>query len=468
MSEGGVWSAIYGDYARRLRFSVAATLSFMVLLLGAPALLGVEPWARPYCAFAGAMVLMIWTGLVSGHLKLVLARHQARLLPGYAGAQVLAGASLVAPVAVLSAVLHWTAGSSVLAAVALASVAASVYWAVPYLCTQGNLLLFLGPPAVVLAGQPRVHGWWERVNPGWSEQGWSVVAIAFAAGLAGIVVSRMLRLNESSPEYDRDPSLEWRSGRPIDQEIPFSGFFNRLLPGFGRYRLLGLSSAFEAGFPARVQLWRKGMSRTSPMVTGLSQAGMVALIGVIFAIHPAGGPRSQIGVLGLYLMFFAVIRGAYLHRRRERLPYEALYPVARERMLKELGGATAVDLAVTWVFLWVGTLLVRSLGLFPDVTWTALLSYAGFSLGTTALGSGLIPWLVRVPGSSAFLLVLYLGTLAVGVPVAIALARGPGIEAVTPWAAAGAALAGLGAALGYAGYRNWCELELGRTDLGTR
>ena len=328
-----------------------------------------------------------------------------------------------------------------------------------------SILVLLGPPLVVLAGQPRLHGWWGRVGPDWPEAAWSTLAIVFSVALAGTVVRRMLRLSESSPEYHRDPTLGWRPGRPIDQDIPFSGFFNRFLPGFGRYRVAGLSSRFGADLPARIQLWRRGMSRTSPMVTGLSLAGMIALVGAVFTIHPENSPRTQAGVLGIYLMFFAVVRAAYLHRRKERLSFEALFPVARDRMLGELGAAAAVDLGVTWAFLWLGTLLARGLGLFPDVTWTTLLSYAGFSLGTTVLGFGLVPWLVRLQGNSAFLLVLYLATLAPGVPVALALARGPGIEALTPWAVAGALFAVLGVALALGGYRLWCGLELGRLDL---
>jgi hypothetical protein len=36
------------------------------------------------------------------------------------------------------------------------------------------------------------------------------------------------------------------------------------------------------------------------------------------------------------------------------------------------------------------------------------------------------------------------------------------------WAVASVLLAGIGAAFGYGGYRSWCGLELGRTDLGAR
>ena len=57
-----------------------------------------------------------------------------------------------------------------------------------------------------------------------------------------------------------------------------------------------------------------------------------------------------------YLMFFALVRATYVHRRKERLQYEALRPVSREGMVKEMGAASALDIAETWLFLWLGTL----------------------------------------------------------------------------------------------------------------
>jgi hypothetical protein len=468
MSEGSLWSAVYGAYARRLRFSVAATLSFLALVPGAIGLLGEDQWPRAYASLAGAVVLMVWAGLVSGHLKQVLARPQSRLLPGYPRAQVLAGASLVLPVCALSALLHWIAGFSALASIALTLLAASLYWAGPYLFNQGTVLVFVGPSLLAVVATPRLLGWWSQVSPAWSGETWSALAILLAAALTGFVTHRMLLLNESFFEYSRDPSLAWRSGRRVDQDIPFTDVFDRFLPWVGRYRVSGLTSRFGANFAARVQLWRVGMSRTSPMVTGLSLAGMIALVGAAFLIHPENGPRTQAGVLVFYLMFFALVRATYVHRRKERLQYEALHPVSREGMVKEMGAATALDIAETWLFLWLGTLAARGLGLFPDVSWTTLIGYAAYTAGATVLGIGLAPWALRLQGNWPPLLALYLGTLAVGAPVAFALTRGPGIEAVASWAAAGAVLAGIGVALGYTGYRSWCDLELGRMDPESR
>ena len=463
----GVWSAVYGDYARRLRFSVAATLSFLALVPGAIGLLGDGDWPRIYCSFVGSLVLIVWTGLVSGHVKQILARPQSRLLPGYPGTQVLAGASLVLPVWAASAFFHWTAGFSVLTATALALVVASLYWAGPYLFNQGYILVLLGPSLFTVVGQPRFLGWLSRVGPGWSGQSWSVLAILLSVSLLGLVTHRMLRLTETSFEYHRDPSIGWRPGRSIDQDLPFADVLNRFLPWLGRYRVSGLGSRFGAGFWPRVQLWRMGMSRTSPIVTGLSLAGLIAVIGGFFTIHPPDRPGNQSGVLLLYLAFFALVRTAYVQRRKERISYEALYPASRGQMLAEMGVGSALDIAETWLFLWVGTMLVRWLGLFPGVSGTTLLSYAAYTAGATSLGIGLLPWALRLQGTWPPSLGLYLGTLAIGGPVAVALTQGPGTEVVAAWAVAGAALAGLGVFLGYAGYRTWCRLELGRTDLGS-
>lgn len=464
----GVWSAVYGDYAHRLRFSVAATLSLLVLFPGAIGLLGEEQWPRTYGSFAGTLVLIVWTGLVSAHIKQVLARPQSRLLPRYPCTQVLAGASLVLPVGALSAFFHTAAGFSPLAAIALAMITASLYWAGPYLFNQGLILLFLGPSLLAVAGKPAFGRWWRSLSLGWSDQVWSVLGILFAAALIGSVVRRMLCLNESSFEYHRDPSMGWRPGRSVDHDIPFTDVFNRFLPWFGRYRVSGLTSRFGAGFAVRVQLWRKGMNRSSPMVTGLSLAGLLMLVGGAFTIHPENSPSTQAGVLVFYLIFFPLVRATYVHRRKERVGYEALYPASREGMVNEMGAASALDIAETWVFLWLGTLTARGLGLFPDVSWTTLISYAVYTAGATILGIGLFPWALRLQGNWPCSLGLYLGTLTIGAPLALALTKGPGTEAVAQWASGGAALAAVGLALGYAGYRDWCDLELGRTDLGSR
>jgi hypothetical protein len=452
----GPWSAIFGSYGRRLRFPVVATVSLLMLLPGGVGLLADVAWARAYCSAVGTIFVMIWTGLVSGHLKLVLARPEARLLPGYPRAQVLGAASLVLPVFALSLFFHGMAGFGPLAALALALTSASLCWAVPYFFSQGYVVLIIAPQLFLLAGEPRVLGWWRSFGPGWSET-WALVISGLSVAVIAFTVHRMLRLNESCSE-----SIGWRPGRPVDQDIPFSGLLNRFLPGLGRYRVSGLRSRYRAGFPSRVQLWRKGMSRTYPMVTGLSLAGLIVVIGLLLRFHPANGPPLQASLLGVYLMFFALVRSAYLHRRKERLSYEALYPATRERMLRELGGATAVDLAETWLSLWLGTVLVWVLGLFPLVTGTTLMSCACYSLGATILGCGIVPWAARIRGNFMFLLALYLGTTGFAVPVAVPLARGPGFEEVAAWAAGGGVLAGLGVALGAAGYRAWCELELGR------
>jgi hypothetical protein len=460
-SDRGPWSAIFGAYGRRLRFPVVANVSLMVLFPGGVGLLADMAWARAYCSVVGTIFLMIWTGLVSGHLKLVLARPETRLLPGYPRAQVLGAASVVLPVFALSLFFHGMAGFGPPAALALSLLSASLCWTVPYFLTQGYVVLIIAPQLLLLTGEPRLRGWWRSFGPGWSET-WTLLAIGLSAAVIGLTVHRMLRLNESFSEYARDPSLGWRPGRPIDQDIPFAGLLNRFLPGVGRYRVSGLRSRYRAGLPFRVQLWRKGMSRTFPMVTGLSLAGLIVIIGALLRFHPADGPLLQASLLGLYLMFFALVRPAYLHRRKERLSYEALYPSTRERMLTELGAATALDLAETWLFLWLGTVLVWVLGLFPLVTGRTLMSCACYSLGATILGGGIVPWAVRVRGNSVFLLTLYLGTTGFAAPVGVPLARGPGLEAVAAWAAGSAVLAGLGVALGAAGYRAWCRLELGR------
>jgi hypothetical protein len=136
-------------------------------------------------------------------------------------------------------------------------------------------------------------------------------------------------------------------------------------------------------------------------------------------------------------------------------------------MLRELGGASALDILETWLILCLGTLAAGWLGLFPGANGMTLLSYVAYTLGVTVLGMGFASWTLRLQPEWASQLVLIVSTLSVGGPVAIALAKGPGTEAVTAWASAGAALCVLGLAIGYAGYRSWCHLELGRTDLGS-
>ncbi len=467
MSEGGVWLAALGGYARRPRFLLVATLSLLALLPGAGLLAG-EDGSRDYCAGLGTLVLMTWTGLVSGHLKHVLARPQARLLPRYPRVQVLAGAALVLPVLALGILFLWSAGLSAPAALAVALLATSLYWAGPYLLNQGDSFLFVGPGLFLVAGTLAERGVWARMSPGGSEETWSLVGTLLSGLLIGFVTHRMLHLSESSFEYDRDPSVGCRPGRSYDQHAQLDPLFEQVFARFGRHRLSAVDSRFRAGFWTRVQLWRLGMSRMSPVVTGLSVAGLIALFGALFAINPGNRPDTQAGVLVVYLMIFSLVRTTYVHRRKERVAFEALYPASREGMLRELSGASALDILETWFFLWLGTLAARGLGLFPGTSWATLFSYAAYTLGATVLGIGLASWTLRLQAEWASQLVLTLSVLAVGVPVAMALAKGPGTEAVAAWTSAGAALGAFGMAMGYAGYRSWCGLELGRSDLGRR
>jgi hypothetical protein len=462
-------TAALRDYPRRIRFPVTVVLSVLALL---PALKGyVEKteWAGEYGLLLGALILIAWTGMVSGHLKLTLARPQGRLLPGYARTQVAVGLTLLLPALLLSIATGLLAHFSVLGALAMTLGLTALYWSWPYLINRGSLLLLFGPSAVWWVSAIRDKDLLSTSSGGWPlgapAEPWLGMAIALSLGVIAWVTRRMLRLTESSFEYHNDPSFACRPGASPDSDTPFIGLFQRLLPWFGRYRIGPRPSLQGASTPQRVGQWRRGMGPRSPMVTGISMAAIVALMGCYFLIPGRDSHYAEMGVLTAYLIIFPFNRYSFMHRRRARMETESLFPGSRGRFVGEMGMATTLDILETWLFLILGTLVARASGLFTTVAWSSFPYLLALSLSTTILGLGLLPWFLRLSNekwSSLFLSVLL---VLLGGSAALVLKKIAGFSMPGIWALVCLGLAGLGILGIRQGYRLWCTLELGRNDL---
>lgn len=460
------YAAALGDYPRRVRFPVTMVLSVLFLL---PLLKGyVEraEWAGEYGLLMGTLVLVIWTGLVSGHLKQVLARPQGRLLPGYARTQIGVALALLLPAILICVAGALLARFSVPAALAMALSLTCFYWSWPYLFDRGNMLMLFGPSLVwwvsAVRNNPELHPGqisWARWLP---ENMWFALAIVLSLVVIAFVTRRMLRLTESSFEYGKDPSIAWRAGSSPDSDAPFMGFFRRLLPWLGHYRIGPRHSIYGASTWERVGHWRRGMGPRSPMVTGLSMAAMVALVGCYFLLYDEKSPLAELGILLTYLFIFPFSRYSYTHRRRSRLQTEALLPAKQSRFVREMGWATSIDILETWLFLALGTLAARGLGLFTTVAWGSFPYLLALSLGTTIFGIGLVPWILRLNGDKWPSIFLSFFVLGVGGLIALFLRKIAGFGMPGVWASAVVILAAIGVLGARQGYRLWCNLELGR------
>ena len=69
------------DYRARARFPVLAVCAVVLALLPGLGAFRGDPDAQRYGYIVGTPLLMMWVGLVSGHLKLILARPETRLVP---------------------------------------------------------------------------------------------------------------------------------------------------------------------------------------------------------------------------------------------------------------------------------------------------------------------------------------------------------------------------------------------------
>jgi hypothetical protein len=159
-------------------------------------------------------------------------------------------------------------------------------------------------------------------------------------------------------------------------------------------------------------------------------------------------------------------RLGHTHRRRRYIEKEALFPVRRERFVKELGVATAIDVVLSWFYLCVGLVMLRAFGLFATVSWTWIPYLVLLSFGTTILGLGFSPWTLRLDGDKWPVFLLSMLVLGVGGVAALVLrSLSGGFVQLAIWFAATLVLVTLGATLATLGYRQWGELELGRSDL---
>ncbi|HKI85053.1 MAG TPA: hypothetical protein VKA63_12045 [Candidatus Krumholzibacteria bacterium] len=462
-------SAAIRDYPRRVRFPLSLLLSVVLLAIAAEGHLKGREWAGEAGLLITSMLLMLWTGLVSGHLKQVLARPEGSLAPHYKTVQLRMALIVVSPPLVFAIVGALLAGLSLVASLALVLLVFSIYWSWPFFIEHGNLLMLFGPSLFFMVSTltelPRQDNWnaWleisERATVYW------LLAILFSLALLAFTIHRMLRLSESSFEYRFDPSICWRSGSSPDSDTPFIALFQNLLPWFGRYSLRPRLSVYRAGALARVAHWRRGMGPRSPMVSGLSMALLMALMGMFFLIYQERHSHAETGLVFVYLVMLPLSRFGHTQRRRTYMEREALFPVARERLARELGFASSFDIFSSWFFLCLGTVALRMLGLFPTVSWNSIPYLVFLSLGTTLLGIGFSPWFLRFNGDKLPALILSMLVLIAGGSVGLALRSSVGFGGWGAWLSMVLLLCGLGVLTAYLGYRSWAKLELGRRDL---
>ncbi len=462
------YAATLRDYPRRVRFPVVMVLA---VLFSLPVLMGYmenADWTGMYAFLVGCLILPIWVGLISGHLKQVLAKPQGRLLPAYAATQVRVALLLIAPAFLACVGGALLVGFRPLGAIAMALFLASLYWTWPYLFDRGGLLMLFSPIVVrwlaFLAQDPRVQNWPRWANLGLPEDILFSAVIAITLALIGFVTWRMLHLTESSFEYQSDPSLSWRPGSSPDSDAPFITFFQRLVPWFGRYRIQARSSIHGAGWWERVAHWRRGMGPRAPIVSGLSMAGITALVGVFFMFFREDSTHFEAGLLLAYLYMFPFARYSYTQRRRDLFSVESLFPGSRERFVREMGLATAIDILSSWFFLCLGVAAVRALGLFASVPWETFLVLVWLSLGATLFGIGIVPWALQLNGDKMPSFALNMIVLIVGLSLTVGLYKMAPISGPVIWLTGTPILAAIGAFSGWHGYRRWCSLELGRNE----
>jgi hypothetical protein len=462
-------TAALRDYARRVRFPLALLLSFVLLtIVGEGHLKGKERAGQTGFLITG-MLLMMWTGLVSGHLKQVLARPEGRLVPRFAPVQLRVALLLVLPAVLVAIGGSLLAGLSLVASLALSLFIFSVYWSWPYFVEHGNTLMLLGPSLVFWVSlltdlhSPRTWNAWIEFS-GNFQSGW-LVAIVVSLVLTVFTVRRMLHLSESNFEYHHDPSICWRGGSSPDSDTPFMGFFLHLLPWLGRYSLRPRLSVYRSGALRRIAHWRRGMGPRSPLVSGLAMAGLMALMGVFFLAYHERHGHAETGLMFVYLVMLPFSRYGHTHRRRARVEREALFPVARAQLVRELGMASALDILASWFCLCLATLALRTVGLFGTVSWGSIPYLMSLSLGTTLLGIGISPWFLRLNGDKLPSLLLSFLVLIVGVCAVLPLRSSVGYGAWEAWLSVVLVLSGLGVLGTYLGYRSWSGLELGRSDL---
>lgn len=463
---GEAYRAALRDYPRRVRFPLVLVLSVLACLPIVKGVVEDRDWTGEYAFLIGAMILVVWTGLVSSHLKQVLARPQSQLLPGYRGAHLRAAFTLLIPATIVAHLGAGLVGFDPLGATSIVVLLFALYWTWPYLFEHGGMLVLFGPSILwvltVLTDERRIQKWPEWIGLGSVVELWYALLIVLSLALIAWVTRRMLCIRESSFEYTRDPTLGWRRNSSPDSDTPFISFFQNLVPWLGRYRIAPRESMFRASTWDRIQHWRRGMGPRAPIVSGLSMAGITALVGAFFEFVYDETGKVAIGILIMYLYMFPFVRHSYTQRRRERFGTESLYPTSRERFVGEMGAAHAIDILGCWFFLCLGVAVIRAAGLFSMMSWVEYAALTLMSLGSTLFGIGLTPWVLQLNGDKipSFTLNMIL-VAAVGGPTLALFKMDLFLQ---PMALLGtfAALTGLGALGAWHGYRRWCSLELGR------
>ncbi len=170
----------------------------------------------------------------------------------------------------------------------------------------------------------------------------------------------------------------------------------------------------------------------------------MALMGAFFLAYHERHGHAETGLMFVYLVMLPFSRYGHTHRRRARVEREALFPVARAQLVRELGMASALDILASWFCLCLATLALRTVGLFGTVSWGSIPYLMSLSLGTTLLGIGISPWFLRLNGDKLPSLLLSFLVLIVGVCAVLPLRSSVGYRAWEAWLSVVLVLSGLG------------------------
>jgi hypothetical protein len=421
---------------------------YFYLLYGSPLTMSTK--AERLMLLAALMWITAWaSGTVAAHVKQQFTDASAALIPGYRTPHLLIGAIAMLFVAVIVPALATPALTfSTPAVVGMALVvAASTAWFLQVQNFTAGIVcnvvwLSLLNRRVVFALGAMLEG-----------QNEVLAAVLIALGLAAFIAlwMRLARLHEGMPEYGRRSLAMALVGPGVPVVRSTDTWFESMLSRPVHTRCIAAANLWN-----RVRHLRAtGLGRWPWLMGALMAGSMIAIPWF------TGGPNNLgAGAIESFVIMLMILPGVatigHWARRWPAMGYESLRPASRQRFVREVGLAIALDLAEAWAAVTLAALLAVWVW---DPQAAVELVMSGFLLLATAVSIamfGVSWWVLRLRNSALTAVVMVLTGLA---PLAPLLAKR--FYAGTGWTAPMAlGLLVIGALVTFDAYGRWCRADL--------
>jgi len=428
-------------------------------------LMKLDSIAQMVVLFLGGTIT-VWVGaMITAHAKEQLADPRAALTPRFRTPHLVVAAVMfiifVVGLAMLVAGLPFDDVSLSGYLAIVLTMTAAMAWMAHFQSPIGIVfLMLLVTPVMFASGRAIlndiVHG-----------RAIDVANVILAAAIISLAAlwARMAMLHAEMPEYSRTmgPGFRLRvqmTGDPTFRRESAAGAGAVEAWVRQSHRLDKMAGVAAAGFWKRAQHWRIviGLGRT-PIFVALVLGFWSFILPQLIGGMRDRGSRTVLPIT-LSALVPGVIVAAIWPRRWYTLAEESLRPVSRRQFVREQGGAMALEMGMTWLWL---TVTLFGVSLLLEPSWYHMLASPLWRalpivISGQILTFGVIVWVMRYRSGWLVVVPMLLATFT-GMGVLVVGGALAELNRARPMQLAAVIFAAVGLAITYDAYRRWLTTE---------